>query len=441
MTKVMKKASALLLSVAMAVTMLPAFALTSFAAMGDSSTPAIQVEINGVSLGKKTGRIILSGDDFKAGPQIFSYLQKKSKVDEKEAASLKYMVAEGYDLDKALGKVLTNNGIDPSVLDEATLEWTCSDGFVTSGLEYSKIMAATKVAKLGDVDETGNRYVEELTGEDVKDVTPIIATSRVNVNANDDEFDTYEKAKAFAEKWDSLTPKEKEKVTSEVGMVIGNNFSVDKDQRLVEQNGNHNDKSINWNSKFYGKNSVIVNIVLPVKVNMNDVTFTTDSAVTVAPFDMDTEAVKAVYGEVKWDSSDVKVATVEAGKITPVAPGTCKVSFTTARGKTSGKLNVTVSKAAFTPAKVSLNSAKNVKKKAISVKWKKASKADFYQVSIATKKKSTKVVSKNNTSTSYKMKKLKKGKKYYVKVRAARTVNGATYYGAWSTVKTVKVKK
>ena len=38
------------------------------------------------------------------------------------------------------------------------------------------------------------------------------------------------------------------------------------------------------------------------------------------------------------------------------------------------------------------------------------------------------------------IKKLKK-KKYYVQVRAYRTVNGKKIYGDWSKVKSVKVKK
>lgn len=38
------------------------------------------------------------------------------------------------------------------------------------------------------------------------------------------------------------------------------------------------------------------------------------------------------------------------------------------------------------------------------------------------------------------LKKLKK-KKYYVQVRAYRTVNGKKIYGDWSKVKSVKVKK
>ena len=49
--------------------------------------------------------------------------------------------------------------------------------------------------------------------------------------------------------------------------------------------------------------------------------------------------------------------------------------------------------------------------------------------------KTSKPISKNTL-----LKNLKK-KKYYVQVRAYRTVNGKKIYGDWSKVKSVKVKK
>lgn len=59
-------------------------------------------------------------------------------------------------------------------------------------------------------------------------------------------------------------------------------------------------------------------------------------------------------------------------------------------------------------------------------------------------------VSKYNSSYTVKYKlswninvnvsKLKAKKKYYVRVRAYKTVNGTKYYGAWSKTKTVKTK-
>ncbi len=93
------------------------------------------------------------------------------------------------------------------------------------------------------------------------------------------------------------------------------------------------------------------------------------------------------------------------------------------------------------PAKVTLKSAKNVKKKSILVKYKKASNAKGYQVCWATSKKFKKAKTKNTTALKYKIKKLKKKKTYYVRVRAYNQANKTTVYGDYSKTKKVKVKK
>ena len=51
-----------------------------------------------------------------------------------------------------------------------------------------------------------------------------------------------------------------------------------------------------------------------------------------------------------------------------------------------------------------------------------------------------KTVRKAKTTTSYKIKGLKKGKKYYVKVRSYKTVNGKRIYGAYSTAQKAPIK-
>ena len=87
--------------------------------------------------------------------------------------------------------------------------------------------------------------------------------------------------------------------------------------------------------------------------------------------------------------------------------------------------------------------AKNKKGKKISLKWAKISKVTGYNVRYATTKKKLKKAKVKNIKTNtpkYTIKKLKK-KKYYVQVRAYRTVNGKKIYGDWSKVKSVKVKK
>ena len=94
--------------------------------------------------------------------------------------------------------------------------------------------------------------------------------------------------------------------------------------------------------------------------------------------------------------------------------------------------------------KVSKIKLQNLKKRKVRITWKKVKNADGYQVYRATKKngkyKLVKVV-KGNKKVSYTNTKLKKNKKYYYKVRAYRTVKGKKVYGAFSSKKSILIKK
>ena len=83
-------------------------------------------------------------------------------------------------------------------------------------------------------------------------------------------------------------------------------------------------------------------------------------------------------------------------------------------------------------------------KKAVSVEWKKVSGVKGYQIQVATdkkfkKNKKTATVKKQKT-TKVTIKKLKAKKKYYVRIRTYKTVNGKKIYSSWSKVKSVKTK-
>lgn len=82
------------------------------------------------------------------------------------------------------------------------------------------------------------------------------------------------------------------------------------------------------------------------------------------------------------------------------------------------------------------------KKKAFRVSWKKDSKADAYQIKYSTKKnmKNAVTVSAGRGKSAKLVKKLRAGKKYYVRVRPVVSYGGNTYYGAWSARKAVKTK-
>lgn len=94
-------------------------------------------------------------------------------------------------------------------------------------------------------------------------------------------------------------------------------------------------------------------------------------------------------------------------------------------------------------AKVVLSKSVSVKKRTMELQWKKTSGADGFEILLGTNRKMTrnqKKVTVKNASVTRKIKKLKSGKKYYVKVRGWRMQNGKKVYGAWSGIKVVKIK-
>ena len=83
--------------------------------------------------------------------------------------------------------------------------------------------------------------------------------------------------------------------------------------------------------------------------------------------------------------------------------------------------------------------------KGFTAKWKKVSAATGYQIQYAlnskfTKSKKTVKITKAAT-TSKKITKLEAKKKYYVRIRAYKTVGEKTYYSEWGKSKTVTTKE
>lgn len=120
-------------------------------------------------------------------------------------------------------------------------------------------------------------------------------------------------------------------------------------------------------------------------------------------------------------------------------------AYRTVGGKNyySGWVYMTAYTKPATPNLTGLRATKSGHK--IKATWKKVGgSASGYQIYWAKDKNFKKVVSKTNVSgqkkTSYTGKNFTKGKRYYVKVRAYKTVNGNKIYGAWSKVRNVKAK-
>lgn len=91
------------------------------------------------------------------------------------------------------------------------------------------------------------------------------------------------------------------------------------------------------------------------------------------------------------------------------------------------------------PYKVKIRSVKSKSRK-LTVTYKKATYGQRYQISYKKKGTSTWKTVNNGKKLTKTISHLKKGKKYYVKVRAQRRVNGTWYSGKWSATKSVKVR-
>lgn len=83
------------------------------------------------------------------------------------------------------------------------------------------------------------------------------------------------------------------------------------------------------------------------------------------------------------------------------------------------------------------------KNKSITVKWKEKSGITGYQIQYSQKSnfKNAKKVKVSADNTSKKIKGLKAGKKYYVRIRTYKTAFEKNYYSDWSSKKSITVKK
>lgn len=119
--------------------------------------------------------------------------------------------------------------------------------------------------------------------------------------------------------------------------------------------------------------------------------------------------------------------------------GTATVTIT-GKGKYSGTIKKTFT---IIPKSTSISKL-TAKKKGFTVKWNKQSTQTTgyqlqYSTSSAFKNAKTLTVS-NNKTVSKSVSKLSAKKKYYVRIRTYKTVNGKKLYSSWSKSKTVKTK-
>jgi len=148
-------------------------------------------------------------------------------------------------------------------------------------------------------------------------------------------------------------------------------------------------------------------------------------------------AVKVTVSGKTLTTADYAVAYTNNTKI-----GTATVTITGKGAYAGGSKTATFKVVAPKVAKLTGVKIKAAKK-AFTLSWKKAS-VTGYQIKYTTDKKFKKSVKtktiKKNTTVKYTVKKLKKGKTYYVKIRAYKKVANQTFYGSFSKLYKVKIK-
>ena len=148
-----------------------------------------------------------------------------------------------------------------------------------------------------------------------------------------------------------------------------------------------------------------------------------------------TPAVTVKYGTKKLVKGTDYTVSYKSNK----AIGTATITIK-GKGNYTGTITKTFK---IVPKTVSIKSATSPKTKQLKATWSKDTTVTGYQIVYSTNKNFNSVKTStvtNKSTTSKTISNLTKGKTYYVKVRAYKTVNGKKVYGAYSSVKNVKIK-
>lgn len=147
-----------------------------------------------------------------------------------------------------------------------------------------------------------------------------------------------------------------------------------------------------------------------------------------------------VNNNITWSSSNNAVASVDStGTITAHKKGTATITAKVSNGlKATCKVKVNKK---ITVARAKTPKLTNLKGKKLKITYAATSGAKGYQIQYSTSKKFSSAKTKTLTKKSYTVT-LKKGKKYYVRVRAYKLDSSKNkVYGAWSKVKSITIKK
>lgn len=437
MTIVKKRITAILLTLALIITMMPLLAVQANAA----DDAAFGIAINGSAVNVKVTKQQLEKNAF--GPQIFPFAAGQGK-------QWNYAVADGASYEYVLCEALQINSLDR--IETAAINWNDENDSEAGKFD----LTISDLQELKDqfrlIDQNGQEIkgafnVDDITSAEAvsldgaANVTPIIAYKYKM-------YDSYAEALAAKEdgSWETGAK-------AEVRPFVGGNLNK---ETFLKENGKVNPGALNFTGKFsivagnpgYSLNIKNYEINLPDKPETDSIRMTVGDAAKKISSKVYT-SVELDYLDAVWECDNADVIRVdEFGSITPVKAGTCTVTATVYEEGTTnvlakiGEWKVTVAdKAKPAPSKPASLKVKNVKKKTAKLTWKKAANAEGYEVYRSVKKKKGFKKAATVKTATYKNKKLKKGKTYYFKVRSFNVVNGKKVYSSFSSVKKVKIKK
>lgn len=141
---------------------------------------------------------------------------------------------------------------------------------------------------------------------------------------------------------------------------------------------------------------------------------------------------------IRWTSGDTYIASVNenTGLVTTYRPGVVNITATAKDGSNVSKTYTIIVK----PKKMSAPKLSSTKSKKMTIRFSAQSDVKGYQIQYSTNKKFKSAKTKKVTKPNATLKRLKKKKIYYVRVRAYIKKGSKTYYGDWSIMKKIKVK-
>lgn len=156
------------------------------------------------------------------------------------------------------------------------------------------------------------------------------------------------------------------------------------------------------------------------------------------------EAAEKEAAEAKARAEAAEKALQEAQKAQAEAAEAIKIAQEAAKAAKAAQIDAAmVDKAKFISEKMTLGRVKSTKKAQAKLLWKKVKGAEGYVIQYAKNscmKDAKKLSIKNAAKVQTTIKKLKRSQKYYFRIRAYRTVDGARIYSKYSAKRTVKTK-